>query len=174
MLSVKMQAALNEQINKELWSGYIYLSMAAYFEEQNLAGAAHWMHAQFKEELFHTMKLYDFVVERGGRVLLKPIDAVETEWESPLDAFAYGYNHELIVTQLINDLVDLAVEEKDHATNSFLSWFVDEQVEEESSFDGVVQQLKLAGDGGGLFMVDKELGQRVELFTLPIGAAEGG
>ncbi|HJN16868.1 MAG TPA: ferritin [Armatimonadota bacterium] len=174
MLSPKMQAALNDQINRELWSGYIYLSMAAYFEERNLAGAAHWMHAQFKEELFHMMKLYNFVVERGGRVLLQPVDAVETEWESALDAFAYGYNHETLVTASINSLVDLAVEEKDHATNSFLNWYVDEQVEEESSFDGVVQQLKLAGDGGGLFMVDKELGQRVELFTLPMGEAEGG
>lgn len=172
MLSEKMQAALNEQINKELWSGYIYLSMAAYFEDINMSGAAHWMQCQFKEELFHTMKLYNYVVERGGRVLLKPVDAVETEWESALDAFAYGYNHELVVTGLINSLVDLAIEEKDHATNSFLKWYVDEQVEEEASFDGVVQQLRLTGDGGGLFMIDRELGQRPELFTLPL-AGEG-
>jgi ferritin len=161
MLSDKMQAAMNTQINAELHSAYIYLSMSAYFEDQNLPGFAHWMRMQWGEELVHAQKFFDFINERRGRVLLEAIDAVPTEWDSPLAVFENAFEHERKVSKMIDDLVDLAVKEKDHAANSFLQWFVDEQVEEESSADAIVQQLKLIGDSGhGLYMLDQELGTR--------------
>jgi ferritin len=167
-----VEEALNGQINAELYSAYLYLSMEAYFESVSLPGFATWMRVQTQEELMHTMKIYGFVNERGGRVLLKSIDQPPTEWESPLAVFEASYKHEQKVTGLINDLVNLAIEQKDHATNSFLQWFVNEQVEEEDSADQVVQKLKMIkNDPGGLFLVDRELGQRV--FTPP-AAAEGG
>jgi len=170
MLNKKMNDALNEQINAEFYSAYLYLSMEAYFESVNLPGFAKWMRAQIQEESMHAMKLYDFVNERGGRVLLKAIEEPAMEWSSPLAAFEAAYAHEQKVTGLINGLVNLAVEEKDHATNSFLQWFVNEQVEEEASADSVVQQLKMVKDSAeGKFMIDRELGQRV--FVPP--AAEG-
>ncbi len=172
MISKKVEEALNGQINAELYSAYLYLSMEAYFESVSLPGFATWMRVQTQEELMHTMKIYGFVNERGGRVLLKSIDQPPTEWESPLAVFEASYKHEQKVTWLINDLVNLAIEQKDHATNSFLQWFVNEQVEEEDSADQVVQKLKMIkNDPGGLFLVDRELGQRV--FTPP-AAAEGG
>jgi ferritin len=156
-----MQAALNKQINAELHSAYIYLSMAAYFEDKNLTGFAHWMRVQAKEELGHAMKFFDFIVERRGRVLLEPVAAVPIEWASPLAVFENALAHEQKVTGLIHGLVNLAIEERDHAANSFLQWFVDEQVEEEASADAIVQQLKLAGDSGvALLMLDRELGAR--------------
>ena len=169
MLKPKMEEALNEQINAELYSSYLYLSMAAYFERQNLKGFANWMMVQTQEEDSHGMKFYDFVHERGGKVSLKGIEAPQTDWESPLDVFEAVYKHECHVTDLINKLVDLSTELSDHATNNFLQWFVAEQVEEEASADEIVQQLKLIGnDGHGLFMIDRELIGRV--FTPP---AEG-
>jgi ferritin len=171
MISKKMEEALNEQINAEWYSAYLYLSMEAYFESMNLPGFANWMRVQIQEESIHALKIYDFVNERGGRVLLKSIAQPPTEWESPLAVFEAAYKHEQKVTGLINDLVSLAIEEKDHATNSFLQWFVDEQVEEEDSANQVVQKLKLIqNDPGGLFLIDRELGQRV--FTPP--PTEGG
>lgn len=171
MISKKMEDALNGQVNAELYSAYLYLSMESYFKSQNLMGFANWMRVQTQEEMMHVMKIYDFIDERGGRVLLKAIDGPPTEWESPLTVFEAAYIHEQKVSALINDLVDLAIKEKDHATNSFLQWFVNEQVEEEASADQVVQQLKMVADApGGIFLLDRELGQRV--FTPP--AAEGG
>ena len=143
MVSKKMQGALNEQINAELYSAYLYLSMVAYFESVNLPGFATWMRVQTQEELTHAMKIYEFVNECGGRVILKPIAEPPAEWESPLVAFKAAYKHEQKVTGLINNLVNLAIEEKDHASNNFLQWFVDEQVEEEASADEVVQKLKM-------------------------------
>lgn len=171
MLGEKMQAALNRQVNAELYSGYLYLSMAANFERQGLKGAAQWMRAQAKEELLHAMKFYEFIVDRGGVVTLDAVEKPPTTWESALAAFQDAYEHETKVTAMINALVELAIEEKDHATNSFLQWFVDEQVEEEASVDEVVQKLKLAGNAG-LFMVDRELGTRPHLFNLPITGTE--
>jgi len=174
MLSEKMQDAINKQIVAETYSAYLYWSMAAYFESVSLTGFSQWMKAQAQEELLHAAKFFTFVAERGGRIKLDAIDAPPTEWDSPMAVFEQAYQHEQKVTGLINNLVDLAVEERDHATKSFLDWFVDEQVEEEASADGVVQKLKLMGDApGGLFMLDRELGLRV--FTLPTageGAAE--
>jgi len=170
MISKKMEEALNGQVNAELYSAYLYLSMESYFKSLNLNGFANWMRVQTQEEVAHAMKIYDFINERGGRVTLKPIEGPQTEWDSPLAVFEAVYVHEQKVTGLINDLVDLAIKEKDHATNTFLQWFVSEQVEEESSADEVVQQLKMMENApGGMFMLDRELGQRV--FTPP--AAEG-
>ena len=171
MVKKKIEAALNKQLNAELYSSYLYLSMSAYFQSINLPGFANWMRVQTQEELVHAMKFYDFINERGGRVTLQKIDSPPTKWASPLNAFESAYKHEQKVTGLINDLVNLAVGEKDHATNIFLQWFVTEQVEEEASADEVVQKLKLVGkDSGGLFMLDGEMGQRV--FTPPAASAE--
>lgn len=162
MISNKIQEAFNEQINAELYSSYLYLSMSAYFESISLPGFAHWMRCQAQEEVVHAMKFYTFISERGGSVQLKAIDGPPTEWESPQAVFEAAYAHEVKVTGLINALVDLAIQERDHASNNFLQWFVAEQVEEEASADEVLQKIKLAGDhGGGLFMLDRELGQRV-------------
>ena len=170
MISKKMEDALNEQVNAELYSAYLYLSMESYFKSKNMNGFANWMRVQTQEEMSHTMKIYGFIDERGGRILLKAIEGPQTEWESPLAVFEAVYEHEQKVTGLINDLVDLAIAEKDHATNSFLQWFVSEQVEEEASADAAIQQLKMVESApGGMFMFDRELGQRV--FTPP--AAEG-
>ena len=171
MIGKKMEKALNEQINAELYSAYLYLSMVAYFESVNLTGFATWMRAQTQEEMMHAMKIYDFINERGGRVILTAIETPPSEWNSPLAAFEAAYAHEQLVTGRINDLVNLAVEEKDHATNAFLQWFVNEQVEEETSADNVVQNLKMAQNApGALFMIDHELGQRV--FTSPVNEGE--
>ncbi|MBI5251320.1 MAG: ferritin [Desulfomonile tiedjei] len=166
MINEKIQDAFNEQLNAELYSSYLYLSMAAYFQSVNLEGLASWMRCQAQEEILHAMKFYNFINERAGRVLLAAIEGPPIKWESPLAAFEDAYRHEEKVTGLINNLVDLAIQEKDHAANAFLQWFVNEQVEEESSVDAVVHQLKLAGDqGSGLFMIDRELATRV--FVLP-------
>jgi len=166
MIGKKMEEALNGQINAELYSAYLYLSMEAYFGCENLAGFANWMRVQTQEELMHAMKIYDYVAERGGRVVLGAIEQPPAKWESPLGVFEAVYKHEQKVTGLINDLVNLAVEEKDHATNSFLQWFVTEQVEEEDNASTVLGQLKLIKDSPqALFMMNKEMGQRV--FTPP-------
>lgn len=157
-----LEKALNEQLNAEMYSSYLYLSMSAYFSDAGLSGFANWMRIQAQEELSHAMKFYDYINERGGRVLLKQIDAPETEWESPLAAMEAVLEHEKKVTALINDLVDLAIKEKDHATNIFLQWFVTEQVEEEDSVNEVLSKLKLiGGEGNGMFIIDKELSTRV-------------
>ena len=143
MIGKKMEDALNEQVNAELFSSYLYLSMESWFKSKNLSGFANWMRVQTQEEMTHAMKIYDFIDERGGRIALKAIDGPQTEWDSPLAVFEAVYEHEQKVTGLINDLVDLAIKEKDHATNSFLQWFVTEQVEEEASADEAIQQLKM-------------------------------
>ena len=161
MLVEKMQKALNGQLNAELYSSYLYLSMNAYFKSVNLDGFANWMYYQAQEELEHAMKFYDFIIQRGGKVELMQIEAPPTEWNSPLAVFEATLAHEQKVTGLINDLVNVAHEESDHASNIFLQWFVSEQVEEEESVGGVLEQLKLMGDAqGGLFMMDRELAKR--------------
>ncbi len=161
MLSKNMEKALNEQINAEVFSTYLYLSMAAWFHSQKLAGFGHWMEAQAREEWEHTMKFFHYVDERGGRVLLGKIDAPQAEWESPLEAFKAAYEHEKYITGRIHELVALAREENDYATENFLQWFVTEQVEEESSTGRVVDQIEMVADSRqGLFMLDRELGAR--------------
>jgi ferritin len=164
MLKPTVQEALNEQLNAELYSSYLYLSMSAYFDSQNLAGMADWMRIQTQEELIHATKFFEFINDRDGRVLLTRIEAPKTEWTSPLDAFEDALQHERKVTGLINDLVDLSLGEKDHASNTFLQWFVTEQVEEEAAAKTVVDKLKMIGDKPvALYMLDGQLGQR----TLP-------
>ena len=170
MLNENMEKALNDQIVAELYSAYLYLSMAAYFESINLRGASNWMRCQAQEETVHGMKFYDYIIERGGKVTLGAIDQPPSEWDSSLAVYEAALGHEREVTARINKLVDLSVKEGDHATNNILQWFVAEQVEEEASADEVVQQLRMVGtDGGGLFMVDRELAQRV--FTPPADTA---
>ena len=167
MLKPIIEKAINKQINAELWSGYLYLSMSSYFESIGLKGFANWMWIQAREEATHAMRLYNHVIERGGRVILSAIDKVPTQWKSPLEIYKETYKHEQKVTGLINDLVNLAIKEKDHATVNMLQWFVDEQVEEEASADEIVQKLQLIEKNtSGLFMLDQELGQR--MFTPPV------
>ena len=172
MIGKKMEEALNGQLNAELYSAYLYLSMAAYFESADLPGFANWMRVQNLEEQFHAMKFYDYIIERGGRVTLCQIDAPPSEWNSPLAVFEATLEHEQKVTGLVNNLVYLAREEKDNASEIFLQWFVNEQVEEESNVSAVISQLKLIKESPqALFMMDKEMAQRV--FTPP-AAAKGG
>lgn len=171
MLKSKVEEALNKQLNEETYSAYLYWSMAAYFHSIALDGFANWMRVQALEELTHAEKFYNYINDRGGRVLLQEIKGPDTEWESPLAAFEAALEHERHISARIDDLVNLAIEERDHSTNNFLQWFVAEQVEEESTADDIVQRLKLIGDNkGGLFMLNQELGQRQ--FVPP--AAEGG
>ncbi len=173
MLNEKVEEALNKHLNAEFYSAYLYLSMAAYFHSANLDGLANWMRVQVQEELAHTMKFFDYINERAGRVVLTAVEGPPSEWDSPLAVFEDAYRHEQHVTSLINGLVDLALEMRDHGTNNFLQWFVAEQVEEEASVDEVVQKLKLVGDDpNGLFMIDRELAQRV--FTPPAATTDGG
>ncbi|WP_297056581.1 ferritin [Thermosulfurimonas sp.] len=161
MLSEKMEAALNEQIKWEFYSAYLYLSMAAYFEDLGLEGFSHWMKAQAAEETMHAMKFYRFVHERGGRVRLQEIPKPPEEWDSPLACLEYALNHEQEVSRRINALMSAAKEEGDHATEIFLQWFVSEQVEEEDSFGRLVNQMKLVKDSPqGLFHLDRELATR--------------
>ena len=161
MTSNKMLDALNIQLNKEMYSSYLYLSMAAYFEDKNLAGMAAWMRNQSSEENMHAMKFYDYILQIDGRVKLLQLDEPKFEWDSPQAAFENALEHERFVTKSIHELVDLALSEKDHATNAFLNWFVTEQVEEESIAKAIVEKFKLIGDNkSGLFMLDKELGYR--------------
>ncbi len=161
MIGKKMLDAINDQINAELYSAYLYLAMAADFERKNLKGFAHWMEVQAKEEYGHAKKFYDFVIDRGGKVALKGIETPPGEWKSALSAFEESYGHEQKVTRRIHDLVDLAVAEKDHAASVLLQWYVEEQVEEEASASQIVEQLKMVGDSAqGLFMLDSVLGKR--------------
>jgi len=166
MLSASMQKAINSQINAEFYSSYLYLAMSAHFESMSLAGMANWMRMQAQEEMFHGMKMYDFVHERGGKVVLSAISKPPANWKTPLAVFSEVLKHEQKVTALINELVNAALDERDHATNIFLQWFVTEQVEEEASASAIVDKLKMIGkDANGLFVLDQELGQRV--FTPP-------
>lgn len=166
MIDSKMQKAINNQINAELYSAYLYLAMRAHFENESLPGFANWMSIQTLEESSHAMKFFDYVVGRGGQVELGAIERPPASWDSPLAVFEHVYAHEQMVTGLINELMDLAIELKDHATASALQWFIAEQVEEEASADAIVQKVRLMKDAhGGLFMLDRELASRV--FTPP-------
>ncbi len=161
MKKEKILKAMNNQVQEELNSSYLYLSMSAYLSDINLNGFAQWMRIQAQEELLHAMKIYDFIIARGGRVTLESIPIPQFEWSSPLAVFEAAYNHELHISACIDNLVQLATDEKDFATQNFLQWFVAEQVEEEAAADEIIQKLKLIGDAkGGLFMIDKELGLR--------------
>jgi ferritin len=171
MFKGKLEKAFNEQLTEEFFSSYLYLSMAAFFHNINLQGFANWMKVQAQEENMHAMKFYNYINERRGKVLLKEIKTPAHEWTSPLAAFEAALKHEEHVTERINNLVDIAITEKDHAAHMFLHWFVNEQVEEEASADDIINRLKLIGDSkDGLFMIDRELATRV--FTPPATGVE--
>ena len=163
MIGKAMQDAINDQINKELYSSYLYLSMAAYFEDRNLPGFAHWMHIQEGEEREHAMKFYAHLIERGGRVNLKAIDAPATEWKTSLELFKEVAAHEAKVTASINALYELALKEKDYPAQVLLQWFINEQVEEEKNAAEIVANLQLIdAHGTAVLMLDKTLGKRGE------------
>jgi len=167
MISKKLQDAFNYQINRELFSEYYYLSMASYFNSVGLSGFENFFLVQVQEERFHAMKLYGFLNERGGRVILQAIEAPKTTFKSATEIFELAYEHEKLVSSLINKLMDLAIKEKDHAATNHLNWFVGEQVEEEVSMETILNKLKLiGGEGHGLLMLDNELAQRI--FTPPV------
>ena len=167
MIKQILQDAINEQINKEIFSAYYYLSMVAYLESEDLPGFAQFFRIQVEEEKFHAMKLFDYVNERGGKVILKGINNPKTDFESPLQVFELAYKHEQYVTELINNLMDITIKENDHALRSFLQWFIDEQVEEEATMSKYENQLKrINGNGQGLIMLDRELAQRI--FVPPV------
>ena len=160
-MDAKVSALLNDQINKELYSAYLYLDMANYYNEKGLDGYSNWYEIQAKEEQDHAKILFNYIIQRGGRVDLQPIDAVPTSWESPLAVFENALTHEQKVTSLINNLFALTAAENDYATQSMLKWFIDEQVEEEENAQTIIDNLKMIqGNGYGLFMLDKELGAR--------------
>ena len=171
MISKKMNDAINKQVAAEFYSAHLYLSMSSYLESIDLPGFANWMRVQYQEETFHGEKLFDHIIERDGRAVLIDFDAPSAEWDSVLSIFEEAYKHEQKVTSLINNLVDIAMAEKDHASYNFLQWFVDEQVEEEASVKTIVQQLKMVNESkSGLFMMDREVGARI--FNAPASAGE--
>jgi len=161
MISKRLEAELNNQLNAELYSAYLYLSMSAYLSIKNLSGFSHWMKMQFEEEQAHAMKIFQYILDRGGNVELLDIKSPKKDWKDILDIFHTVVNHEAHVTKMINNLVNIALEEKDHATVAMLQWYVSEQVEEESTVNDIYDQLKLIeGKGAGLFMLDREAKQR--------------
>lgn len=157
MLNPNVEKALNEQLNAEMYSAYLYLSMSAYCAAKNLSGFANWMRVQFEEEQAHALKLYQYILDRDGRVMLSTIETPPSEWDGIIDVFEKVLYHEGTVTNSINNLLNLALSEKDHATATMLQWFVTEQVEEEANVSDLLDQLKLVeGKGAGLFMLDRE------------------
>jgi len=163
-MSKAMEEALSVQLNHEFASGYLYLSMAAYLSAAHLPGAARWMRLQAQEEVGHAMKLYDFVDNRGASMTLRGLDDPPARWQSLLAVFEAALAHERVMTERLNDLIDLAMAERDHASHNLLQWFIDEQVEEEATLDTIVRRLALIGsDGSGLFLIDTELGKRGDL-----------
>ncbi len=169
MIKKSLENALNEQINAEFHSAYIYLSMSSYFLSVGLGGYANWMRVQYQEELAHATRFFDYVNERGGRVKLSPIQEVQVDFTGIVDAFEKTLEHEQVVTGMIDHLMDLAIQESDHATKSFLQWFVDEQVEEEANVEQILNNLRLInGEGQGLLMMDREMQTRV--FVNPFSA----
>jgi ferritin len=169
-LNKKVEEVLNNQVNVEFWSAYMYLSMASWFEAKGLKGFANWMRVQFQEETTHALKIYDFVLNRTGEMKLQPLAEVPTTWENITDAFKETYEHECKVTEQIYNCFNVAEAEKDHATTSMLKWFIDEQAEEESNVVAILDQLNLIGENGqAIYLLDKELATRV--FVDPTKAA---
>lgn len=160
-INKKVEEVLNKQVNAELWSAYLYLSMSAWSESKGFKGFASWMMVQFKEETSHALKIMNFVLTRSGEIKLQPIAAVKTSWESLLNMFEDTYEHECKVTGLINDCYEVALAEKDYATSTMLQWFINEQTEEESNDLEIIDILKITGEkSGGIFFLDKKLGSR--------------
>jgi len=172
MLDQKMAQALNEQINKEMYSAYLYMSMSAYSNNMGLKGFANWFMVQYHEEMFHAMKLYEYVQRQGAEVKLEAIKAPPAEFSSQLDMFTQTLAHEQYITGSINELMELAISKKDHATQIFLEWYVTEQVEEEENDNDIIAQLKLIGDNThALLMLDRELAARAT--TIPTDFSKG-
>ena len=157
--TTKLTNAFNDQIQAEMWSSNLYLSMAIYFQDMGLAGCAHWMKQQSKEELEHAYKLIEYGIMRGGKIKISQVDATPSEWESPQAAFADTYDHELIVSKRIDKLMDVAIAEKDKATQEFLRWFINEQVEEEDTARSILDKFQIYGVHG-LYCIDHDLGKR--------------
>lgn len=171
MISKKMVKAVNEQINKEIYSAYLYLSMSSYSDHLGLKGFANWFMVQYQEEMEHAMRMYHYIQDQGEQVKLMAIDQPETQFASPLAMFQKTLQHEKYVTKRIHALVDLALKEKDHATQIFLQWFVTEQVEEEANANDILATLKLVGkQANGLFLLDKDLAARTFTPSLQAGA----
>ncbi len=169
MLNEKIEKAINAQINAEMWSAYLYLSMASYCHSIGQTGMARWCEVQFKEEQDHAKIFFNFVIQRNGRVTLKAIDEVPTEWTSVLAVFESILTHEQKVTSMINNLFALTIEDNDYSTQSMLKWFIDEQVEEEENAQTIIDNLKMIKDNGlGLYMLDKELGARTYVQASPL------
>jgi len=172
MISEKMNAALNEQVTKEMYSAYLYMAMSSYSNSIGLKGFANWFMVQYHEEMFHAMKIYEYIHSQSGDVALKAIDEPPASFEGPLDMFNKTLAHEQMVTRSINDLMEIAIGEKDHATRIFLQWYVTEQVEEEENDNDIIDQLKLINDNPqGLMMLDRELAQRAA--TVPVDFSKG-
>jgi ferritin len=172
MLGKKMEDALNEQVNREMYSAYLYMSMSSHFSHMGLKGFANWFMVQYHEEMMHAMKLYEYMNLQGGRILLKPLQQPPSEFESPLDAFNKTLDHEQFITKSIDDLMELALAEKDHASQIFLQWYVTEQVEEESNDNEIISQLRIIRDDpNGLMMLDRELAARAT--TVPTEFSKG-
>ena len=160
MLNKRLEIELNKQVNAELYSAYLYLSMSSYLASMNLNGFSNWMKIQFEEEQAHGMKIFQYILDRGGSVILDKIEAPKTSWDGIIDIFEEVLAHEQKITALINDLINVAYEEKDHATVAELQWFVTEQVEEEAGVSDIIDQLNMIeGKGAGLFMLDREMKQ---------------
>ena len=169
MLNKKIEDAINAQINAEMWSAYLYLSMSAWCAKTGRPGMANWFEIQFREEQDHARIFFNYVLQRGGEVKLQPIEGVPQEWKSPLDVFESTLAHEQKVTALINNLFALTTAENDYASQSMLKWFIDEQVEEEENAQNMIDNLRMIGDNGyGLFMLDKELAARVYSTPSPL------
>ena len=170
MISEKMQDALNEQVNKEYYSAYLYLAMSAYCNTIGLPGFSNWMRQQYEEEILHTTKMYDYILDQGGEVHLLQIDEPPKEYGTPLEVFEKTLAHEQFVTGCIHKLMDLAVGERDYATQTFLQWYVTEQVEEEANVNDILAPLRMVGDDkGGLMMIDQQLMSRLPPTPLNAG-----
>lgn len=162
MKNSKVEAVVNAQINAEFWSAYLYLAMSADFAAKGMPGFANWMYVQFQEEQAHAIKLFNYIISRGGKPELKPIEGVKTEWNTPLEVFKEILSHEQKVTSMMNELYAIANSEKDYATVSILQWFIIEQAEEENTAKGLIDTLTMIGDNGfGIYTLDKELSARV-------------
>jgi ferritin len=172
MISEKMTHALNEQVNREMYSAYLYMAMSNHSNQAGLKGFANWFMVQYHEEMLHAMKIYEYIQRQGAVATLGAIQAPPADFESPLDMFTQTLAHEQFITRSINDLMEIAIAEKDHATQIFLEWYVTEQVEEEENDNDIIAQLKLIGDNPqGLMMLDRELAARMT--TVPTDFSKG-
>lgn len=172
MINKQMEKALNEQVNREMYSAYLYMAMSAYSTRNGLKGFANWFMVQYHEEMVHAMKIFEYITRQGGAVRLSAINEPSTDFNGPLDMFKRTLEHEKFITKSINDLVNLAVEQKDHATNIFLQWYITEQIEEEDNDNDIISKLEMIGDSkDGIFMLDKELAARMT--TVPTDFSKG-